>query len=276
MTRQSYTLTNSDLDFLISAAAPDVVDKAGLKRHILTDPDFRDAFVADDKTFERIESDRETFVRISPALYFEILLRKARSELERTGHTVEKAGGQRIPVFDTAEVAALLSNRELILYLAQMLASFTKTHSYSFTYRARKGIWRKVRFNDMDIDSLLRMVDWVEEDQRLGLFQRIADICLFILGIYRDSVDYGYRYPVSGERRPPLPGVIRRDVEDYESEGRRFYRLAAEHPAAESLELSPLFQLLCDHFYTASKPLGFIADHYMHYQTAEMFGKSGE
>ena len=40
-------------------------------------------------------------MKVSPALYFEVLLRRALSELEGAGHTLERTGRQSIPMFDT-------------------------------------------------------------------------------------------------------------------------------------------------------------------------------
>ena len=106
----------------------------------------------------------------------------------------------------------------------------------------------------------------VDEESRLGFFKRIADICLFILGLFPEFVRATHRYPVSGEFRPQSTGRVRRSVEDYEEEGRRFYQLAGEHPAVRSMELSEVFNLLHENFSTARKPLNFIADHYLHYR----------
>ena len=56
----------------------------------------------------------------------------------------------------------------------------------------------------------------------------------------------------------------RRTIEDYETEGRRFYRLAEEHPAARLMDLTDIFALLRENFTSARKPLAFIASRYLH------------
>jgi hypothetical protein len=266
-----FQLSEGELDFLVAAAAPEVSDRIRLQRLVEADDDFRHAFIGDEKTFRKVMADEEIFLKISPRLYFEILLRKARRELEDAGHTIEREGAGKVAVFDTGEVVKLLSHREVIPYLADMLASFTKVESYTVAYRIRAGIWRRIRFSDLDLDSLMRLCQSVDEEHRLGFFKRIGDICLFLLGLFPEYVDYTYRYPSSGELRPQIIGFMRRSAEEYREAGRKFYGLAAEHPAAREFALSDIFRLLHEKFRAALKPLNFIADHYLHSQRQNLF-----
>jgi hypothetical protein len=266
-----FRLSEGELDFLVAASAPGVRDRVRLRRLIETDDDFRQAFIGDERTFRKIMADEEVLLKISPQLYFEILLRKTRKELEGAGHTIEREGARKVAVFDTGEVVELLSRREIITYLAKMLASFTKVQSYAVSYRIREGIWRRIRFSDLDPDSLIRLCESVEEEYRLGFFKRIGDICLFLLGLFPEYVDYTFRYPSSGELRPHVIGFTRRSAEEYREEGARFYRLAAEHRAAREFALSDIFRLLHEKFRAALKPLNFIADHYLHSQRRNLF-----
>jgi hypothetical protein len=264
-------LTAADVDFLVSAVAPDVTDKERLKRLIEVDGDFRDAFIDDDRTFRKVVADRDVFLRISPRLYFEVLLRKTRRELESATHTIEKGGTQKVAVFDTKDVVDLLSRQAVLVYLSDMLSSFARIESYTFHYRIREGIWRKLRFNDLDVDSLIGLCASVEEEHRLGFYKRIADICLFTLGVFPEHVRYSWRYPASGEPRPAGNRRLRRSVGDYLEEGRKFYKLAADHPATASLEVSQVFRLLHENFLTARKPLAFIAENYIRQHKGSLF-----
>ncbi len=264
-------LTRADVDFLAAAVTPEVEDRGRLKQLLETDEDFRQAFVGHEQVARRMMADKEAFVKISPPLYFEILLRQARQDLESASFTLERVGTQKVAVFDIPEVVDLLARPPMLFYLADMLASFTRIESYTISYRVGEGIWRKVRFNDLDLDSLMRFSNWVEEEHRLGFFKRIADICLFTLGIFPDYIHFSYRYPSSGERRPQVGGAIRWDLSDYQDEGRRFYRLAAEHRNAQLLELTEIFQALYQDFHKATKPLTFIAYHYLHSRRHHLF-----
>jgi hypothetical protein len=274
MEQEVVRYTDADLEFLVETAAPEVGDKARMRQVIKLDEDLRIAFIEDENTCQRILTDREPFVKISAQLYFEILLRKTRKELEGTSHTIEKAGFKKIAVFDSKEVVDLLSRKEILLYLADMLASFIKVESYTLFHPAEEGTWREVTFSDLDIDSLIIFSESVDREYQLGFFKRIADICLFILGLFPEYVRATHRYPFSGELRPQLADRVRRSEEDYEEEGRRFYQLAAKHPAARSVELSEVFNLLHENFTTAKKPLNFVAQNYLHYLRLDLLKAS--
>ena len=97
-------LSDRDLDFLIETTSSEVADKRRLKEIIREDEDFRNSFTGDRRVFRRVMDDDEIFLKISPALFFEILLRKAADELGNTGYTIEKEGNMKIPVFDATGV----------------------------------------------------------------------------------------------------------------------------------------------------------------------------
>jgi len=59
-----FRLSEGELDFLVTAAAPEVKEKAGLRRLIETDDDFRQAFIGDEKTFRKVMADQEVFFLI--------------------------------------------------------------------------------------------------------------------------------------------------------------------------------------------------------------------
>ena len=80
----------------------------------------------------------------------------------------------RIPVFDAQEVTELLRKEKILDYLALMLSSVTRIESIAISFRIKKGFWKTIRFNDMDIQSLMSFCEVVEDDYRLGLFKRIA------------------------------------------------------------------------------------------------------
>ena len=264
-------LSDRDLDFLVETGAPEVRDKARLKEIIIEDEDFRNTFIGDEKVCKQVMCDDEIFLRISPTLFFEILLRKAAKDLRRVGYTLEKTKTIKVPVFDTEDVVKLLAKEAILTYLADMLSSFTKVESYSISFRGKKGIWKKIRFNDLDIHSLMSFCEVVEDEYRFAFYKRIADVCLFILGIFPEYVERDYRYPFSRQLRPQIRGRLRISPEDYEKEGRRFYKLAAEHLSARELNLSEVFWALHGNFQKARKPLNFIADHYLRYQRKNIF-----
>ena len=271
-TRHStFRLTDSDIDFLIETVSSRVTDKLRLKQIIREDEDFRNRFISEDTVFKRVMDDEEILLKISPSLFFEILLRNAANALEKKSYTLEKNSRMRIPVFDSHDVVDLLNKESLFEYLADMLSSFTRIESYSITFREKKGLWKKIRFNDLDIHSMMSFAGFVEAPYRLNFYKRIGDICLFILGIFPEHAEYDYRYPFSKQPRPHIRGKTRISPEEYDKEGRKFYKLAAEHPSAEELNLSETFWALHSNFKKAKKPLTFISEHYLQYKKNRVF-----
>ncbi len=268
----SSRLSDKDLDFLAETVSPGVIDKPKLKQTIREDEKFRNNFVEDEKVFRRLMGEEEIFLKISPALFFEVLLRKVARDLKEVSYTIERTGTTKIPVFDTKDVVTLLGKEFLLDYLADMLSSFTRIETYAFSIQVGKHLFENIRFNDLDMFSLMALCDEVEDEHRLGFYKRIADICLFILGIFPDYAEYDYRYPFSGQLRPSFRGKVRIGADDYEKEGRKFYRLAAEHPSARELDLSEVFWTLHEDFTKAKKPLNFIAEHYLRYKRYRFFG----
>ncbi len=264
-------LTETDLAFVVGQAAPDSSNPSRLADLIREDPDFRKAMIGDEKVLDRVLSDEEVFLKVSPALFFEVLLRGAFKEMEASTHTVERSGRSSIPVFDTSEVTSLLRRDGIIEYLADMLASFTRIRSYTVPVRVRQGVRRRVRYNDMDVDSLLGLCANAGEHERFGFYKRIADVCLFTSGMFPSYARSQLAAPQRG------PGRIRRrrSIEDYETEGCRFYRLAEEHPTASLMGLTGVFGLLRERFTSARKPLTFIASRYLHSKRRHLFGAHG-
>jgi hypothetical protein len=271
--RWGASLTEGDLDFLIREVAPNYGDTEQLKRLIVGDRDFRSAFVGHERVFRRVMADEEVLLKISPFLYFEVLLRQALKQMERAGHTLERAGTGEIPVFDAGDVVRLVSEQSILEYLAGMLSSFTRTESRVLPVRVAKGVWRRVRFSDMDVDSLLRLCQMSEGERRFSYYKRIADLCLFITGIFPEYTYFDYRYPVAESVRAPVRAG-RRGLQEYEELGSTFYHLAAGTDSARRLELADVFRSLCENFTAAKKPLNFISRYYLRHRKERFFGSA--
>jgi len=267
--------SESDILFLTETVDPALLSKIDT---IKNDPDIIEGMMEQEagRLFQRIMliDDERITAKITPRFLFEVLLRTARRELENQAYTVERTVSQKIPIFDSPEVVRFLSNKAVLKYLADMLTSFTRIESFTLPIRVRKGIWRKIRFNDMDIDSLLRFCQATDEEHRFGFYKRIADLCLFILGMFPEYVITDFRYPSSGKTRPKLFGRLRRSAEDYEEEGRRFYKLAGEHRDAAVLDLAEVLNQLHEKFYLAKKPLNFISEHFLQFRKEKLFPSS--
>jgi hypothetical protein len=275
MSRSRYDtlrLTEKDLDFLVETTSPGVIDKIRLKEILREDEGFRNAFIEDEKVIRRVMDEEEIFLKISPNLFFEILLRKVSKDLKGASYTLEKMGTLKVPIFDAKSVAEFLSRESLLHYLADMLSSFTKVQTYVVSVELKEGTWEEIRFSDFDLFSLMALAEVADEPYRLGLYKRIADLCLFILGMFPDYAERDYRYPFSGQLRPEFRGKVRIPPDQYEKEGKKFYKLAAEHQGAKETALSEVFWALHEDFEKARKPLTFISDHYLRQRRQKLFG----
>jgi hypothetical protein len=131
-TWKQVSLADRDLEFLVETVSPGVSDRVRLKHIIRDDDDFRKNFITSDKVFQRLMDDDEILLKISPHLFFEILLRRAGTDLSKRGYTLEREQRMRIAVFDTEELLGLLSEEAVVFYLADMLSSFTRVGHFQF------------------------------------------------------------------------------------------------------------------------------------------------
>lgn len=263
-------LSDSDILYLVETVLGERSDVERVVRVVRDDPDFVEALLSHERVFERLAGDEEIVLKVSPHLFFSVLLRRARQDLEAASYTVERRQRQRVALFDARQAAKLLADRPIRDYLADMLASFTRVQSFTRRVRVRKGVWRKQRFNDLDIDSLIRVASAIDEEYRFAAYKRIADVCLFLAGVFPEYIESQQRYPFSGALRPAR-GRVRRSIEDYEREGRAFYGLAAGHPQARGAELSAPLSALAENFQLAEKPLSFLSEHYLRMRKHKLF-----
>ncbi|MDY6916815.1 MAG: hypothetical protein SVP26_02545 [Chloroflexota bacterium] len=265
-------LSDGDILFLIETVEPRLEGKLDA---IKSDPTIVEAMLDHEtgRLFERIMlmGDEAILARISPRLLFEVLLREALRQLESQSYTVERTASQRIAVFDTKDVVEFLTERRMLDYLADMLVSFTRVESFTVPVRVRKGVWRKVRFSDMDVDSLVSLCEAADEGQRFGYYKRIADLCLFILGMFPEYAGLDPDCSPEGEARPALTRRLRRSAADFEEEGRRFYRLAGEDRGARMLDLTGVLWRLHHEFHLAKKPLNYISDNFLQFKKQQLF-----
>lgn len=263
-------LTPADAAFLcgeLGAAAP-APDE--LVQRLDADEEYRARTLGGPRVFEALLSRDEALGTVSPRLFFEVLLRRAVSDLQETLHTVERAGSDRVPVFDAAAVVGLTARPAVLHYLASLLASFTKVHSHTERVWVRRGVVRKVRYSDLDVRSMLRLIQQTSEQERLPLYRRTADLCLFILGVFPEFAATAHRYPGSGALRAQAGARRRLSTEEYEAVAAQMYGLAAQQAGDD--EASAVFGALGAHVPEAKKPLNFLSEHYLGFRRERLFG----
>ena len=261
--------SDRDLDFLLSIVVPEALNPDSIKRAIRDDPGYRRSVVSDVRVFNHVNSDETVFLKISPYLYFEVLIRRVHKDIKTIPYTVEQLGRESIPVFDSKKVVKLLDVPMIPEYLAHLLASFTKIESSVRLVRVRNGVYKRRHLNDMDMDSLITLAASANEMERFGYYKRIGDVCLFITGLFREYI--ARCSPTDRNGNPFWLRRIHRSLDEYVSEGRRFYGLAGEHPASEIAGLGEVFSTLKDNFTSACKPLAFLGANYFHVKTGKLF-----
>ena len=260
----------TDAAFLCEGLGSDAPDPRELAQRLAEDEPYRARTLGDQRAFDAVLAHDEALSAVSPRLFFEILLRRAVLDLRGTRYTVERSGSDRVPIFDAAEVVGVTARPPVLHYLAGLLASFTKVHSYTERVRVRRGVVRKVRYSDLDVRSMLRLVEQTSEEERLPLYRRTADLCLFILGVFPDFAATAHRYPGSGALRAPSNARRRLGVEEYETVAAQMYGLAAQRTGGG--ELRDVFHTLGAHVAEAKKPINFLSEHYVGFRHKRLFG----
>jgi hypothetical protein len=252
------SFSDEDLSYLIRVLVPGVEDKQRTMRALRDDEEILDAMLADDRAFHRLLDDPVSVLRVSPTLFFAILLCRVKRDIQEQPFTLERSKRLSMILFDGPQIVQLLEDKDLRAYLTGLLVSFVRVNSFSWTVRVRPGVWRRLRFSDFDIDSLLHFSSSLEEHARFPAYKRIADICLFTLGILppTDPPDAAQMF-AEGMR------IRARSWDDYVSEGVTFYRLASQHDESRATRQSEVLSTLAEKFTLAVKPLAVMSARYL-------------
>ena len=264
MSKPIRSWSTDDLTYLVKALIPESSDIEHLVGLLRDDEQLTEAMLHDDRLFEQLTAAGELLVSVSPTLFFRVLLLRARRDLEGASYTVERRQQQKIILFDVPQVVELLGEPGVVDHLARMLASFTHINSVTIPIRAGPGLWRRLRVNDLDVESLIRWAELLHEEQRFAAYQRVADACLFMTGLFPEHV-------TGSRRRVRLQGSTLAGLEEYETYGRRYYALAAAHETARFQGLDTVLALLSERFILAEKPLAFLAEHYLFLKKHRLF-----
>ncbi len=244
-------VNDRDIAFALRATgARDETRLPDLVRTVRGDPRILRAVVADPRLFEAMRQEPDVLVHVSPYFYFSTLLRRARDELARRTFTAEwLAPRHRVPVFDAQQVAQVLWDSGRLHYLADLLASFTRLHQGSELRPhglPSGGPRGRRRFHEMNLATLreLRRAATSGAD-RFALARRVGDVALMLAGVFPDSA--------RGSA----------EMDDWENETRRSYRLAAREPVAHTAGLETILESLADDAHTARKALNYVADRFL-------------
>jgi hypothetical protein len=296
-------LTDTDLGLLASVvpgSGGSPAAAAWLRRH----PDEIPALLGDPRVFRAVFGPGEAASGLgargaletsaslaSPFLIFAVAVHAAATELQSMDHVPERSGlRQRVPLFDAPELRDFLGSPARRLFLAELLASFTRVRGpvaggqYGGATGAPAGqgasrgtqqaAWpgargrRTRRFSELDLPRMAAQLDEVPEADRPGVYRRLGDVTLFLTGVFPDYAVAHALGPVNAARLLRSAQVPARDrdklaaapaIDLFEHLGAQWYRAAWALARVQSARLAVVAEV-ADRFRQARRVLNHIAD----------------
>jgi hypothetical protein len=264
-------LTEADLRLL-----SDVVPVAGgAKAALAHDPRSIERLLADPRVFEAVFGSAGVAagrpVLVSPFLAFGVAVHRAMADLAGVDYLPERSGlRQRVPVFDTPQLRDFLGSAARRLFLAELLASFTRVASGRYRVRSG-GRSRTRRFSELDPVLLAGMLEAVPEESRPGIYRRLGDVSLFLAGVFPDYAAAHALGPLDAGRllRSARVPAAERDglaavpaLELLEYLGARWYRAALAAAPVRTANLAVVGDVAA-RFRQARRILNHLADRYL-------------
>jgi hypothetical protein len=274
-------LTDADLGLLASVAADTgpAVDASSLR----SDPVALLRLLEHPGAFRAVLGGPGEPVPASPFLVFAVSVQRAAVELESAGHVPERTGPrQRVPLFDAPALRDFLAAPARRLFLAELLASFTRVASGR--YRARVGgRMRTRRFSELDPVRLAGLLDAVPQAERPGVYRRLGDVTLFLTGVFPDYATAHALGPVNAARllRAAQLPASQQDrvtgppgIEFWEHLGARWYRAARDLAPVATARIMVVGEV-ADRFRQARRVLNHVADQYLFPSGSPWFAPPG-
>ena len=197
----------------------------------------------------------EVFLHASPFLAFATLVHRGARDLEHAGFVQEWIGPrQRVPVFDVAGLRDFAADPLRRLFLAELLASYTRISSGSILFRTSRG-WRRRRFSELDPMRLLELLELVPPTERPAIQRRLGDLALFLSGVFPDHAG-GSQLGLGDGTESPLALLERL--------GRGAYRSAWQAAGTQGRGTARVLEeVASDGFGRARRVLNFLTDRYL-------------
>lgn len=219
-------------------------------------------------------------IGISPFLAFATAVHRTAARLDTATFVEERwAPRTRIPVFDVASLRTLVADPGRRYFLVELLASYTRVSSGVTWTLTRRG-WRRQRFSELEPGRLAELLEVVQASERPGIYRRLGDLALFLLGVFPDhppTLGRGART----ERLLRLSGVRGDRVAELgpfellETLGARWYAAAvasaeaAGQPVTQTLAVAGY---IAEHFRDARRVLNAVTDGYLFPWRDQWFG----
>ncbi|MBO0787583.1 MAG: hypothetical protein J2P33_16075 [Actinobacteria bacterium] len=271
-------LTDADIRLLAGAAGRrSLADGAGedagpgwLRR----DPSLLPALLSDPGVARAVlggDGDQIDTAPASPFLVFAVAVHQAATELAVAGYLPERTGPrQRVPLFDVPALRDFLGSPARRLFLAELLASFTRVSSGRYRVQVR-GQTRTRRYSELDPVRLAGLLDAVPESERPGVYRRLGDVSLFLTGVFPDYAAgraLGLVNAARLVRAAQVPAseadrlATAPSLELLEHLGARWYRAAWDLAPVRTARLTVVADV-ASRFRQARRVLNHIADRYL-------------
>ncbi|HZT97008.1 MAG TPA: hypothetical protein VFB34_09240 [Chloroflexota bacterium] len=262
-------LTDPDIAFLVSVSRTGTA--AGLREFLEENTDSLQGLLASDPVYEALfgAGHEEALLRASPFLVFAVLIVRAHAELRTTSFVQEWLGpARRVPLFEVATLRAFSADSAHQLFLAELLASYTRVVSGSFWVHTPRG-WQRRRYSDLDLMRLVEMLNYVPDAERPVLLRRLGDLALFLSGVFPDFAGTHTFRPTQRRRLESAVNASESESEDrseldfLEMIGSASYRqasIAAERQSGTSGTLREM----AGGFGQARRVLNFVTDRYLY------------
>jgi hypothetical protein len=230
------------------------------------------------------DASNEVAVGVTPFLAFATAVHRTAVLLETATFVEERwAPRVRVPVFDAVVLRELLADPARRYFLVELLASFTRVSSGVTYTRTTRG-WRRRRFSELDPARLAELLDVVGAPERPGLYRRLGDLALFLLGVFPDhppAIGPG----AATDRLLRVSGVGRDPTATAAAEtgsqslltllGARWYRAAVASARAAGRPVTATLAVadhMADHFDEGRRVLNAVADRYLFPWREQWFG----
>ena len=260
-------LTGSDLGLLRDAVGPEVPLVAALEA------------AATEEAVFGVRAHSEVAVGVSPFLAFATAVHRTAARLETASFVEERWGPRvRIPLFDVAALRSLVSDQLRRWFLVELLASYTRVSSGVTWTRTARG-WRRRRFSELDPASLAEQLEVVGRTERPGVYRRLGDLALFLLGVFPDHLpDLA---GATGDRMLRLSGTRSAAARELDGQallehlGSRWYIAAVASATSSGLPVTAPLAVaghIGEHFGDARRVVNAVTDRYLFPVREQWFG----
>jgi hypothetical protein len=221
------------------------------------------------------DPEREPFVTASPFLTFGVAVERVAAELREATYVSEWVGPrQRLPLLGGDDLRELLDDRRRRVFLAALLASYTRVASGTLWRETPRG-WRRQRFSELDPVRLAATLELLPESRHPAVHRRLGDLSLFLAGVFPDHTAARAFRPIELQRlgraaavAGPAGEVLGEALETrggvglLDQLGARWYRLAAGAAPAAGASTRVL-EAIAERFVQARRALNLLADRHL-------------